>query len=82
MNITRTAMARNLLNGLLENYAAHPSFEPLANLQVQFNNMAAVIVFFAWAKVHILSTHFNVAPKDLLTALWSQIVYFSLPPAV
>ncbi|XP_013887336.1 polycystin-2 isoform X2 [Austrofundulus limnaeus] len=51
MNITRTAMARNLLNGLLENYAAHPSFEPLANLQVQFNNMAAVIVFFAWVKL-------------------------------
>ncbi|KAM4585529.1 polycystin-2 isoform 1-T1 [Odontesthes bonariensis] len=51
MNITRTAMARNLLNGLLENYAAHPSFESLANLQVQFNNMAAVIVFFSWVKL-------------------------------
>ncbi|XP_041837833.1 polycystin-2 isoform X2 [Melanotaenia boesemani] len=51
INITRTAMARNLLKGLLENYTAHPSFEPLANLQVQFNNMAAVIVFFAWVKL-------------------------------
>ncbi|KAM9770402.1 polycystin-2 isoform 1-T1 [Menidia menidia] len=51
MNITRSAMAKNLLNGLLENYAAHPSFEPLANLQVQFNNMAAVIVFFSWVKL-------------------------------
>uniref|UniRef100_A0A1A8FJE0 Polycystin-2 n=3 Tax=Nothobranchius korthausae TaxID=1143690 RepID=A0A1A8FJE0_9TELE len=51
MNITRTAMARNLLSGLLENYTAHPRFEPLANLQVQFNNMAAAIVFFSWVKL-------------------------------
>ncbi|XP_017264887.1 polycystin-2 isoform X2 [Kryptolebias marmoratus] len=51
MNITRTALARNLLSGLLENYTAHPSFEPLADLQVQFNNMAAVIVFFSWVKL-------------------------------
>lgn len=47
-------MARNLLGGLLENYSAHPSFEALANLQVQFNNMAAVIVFFSWVKVRVL----------------------------
>lgn len=51
MNITRTAMVGNLLRGLLENHSAHPSFEPLANLQVQFNNMAAVIVFFSWVKL-------------------------------
>ncbi|XP_061573957.1 polycystin-2 isoform X2 [Cololabis saira] len=51
MSIARTAMARNLLSGLLENYTSHPSFEPLANLQVQFNNMAAVIVFFSWVKL-------------------------------
>uniref|UniRef100_A0A8C6M8C3 Polycystin-2 n=1 Tax=Nothobranchius furzeri TaxID=105023 RepID=A0A8C6M8C3_NOTFU len=51
MNITRTAMARNLLSGLLENHTAHPRFEPLANLQVQFNNMAAAIVFFSWVKL-------------------------------
>lgn len=51
MNITRTAMVGNLLKGLLENHTAHPSFEPLANLQVQFNNMAAVIVFFSWVKL-------------------------------
>lgn len=44
-------MVGNLLRGLLENHTAHPSFEPLANLQVQFNNMAAVIVFFSWVKV-------------------------------
>lgn len=51
MNITRTAMVGNLLKGLLENHTAHPSFESLANLQVQFNNMAAVIIFFSWVKL-------------------------------
>uniref|UniRef100_A0A7N6BW39 Polycystin-2 n=1 Tax=Anabas testudineus TaxID=64144 RepID=A0A7N6BW39_ANATE len=51
MNITRTAMVGNLLKGLLENHTAHPSFETLANLQVQFNNVAAVIVFFSWVKL-------------------------------
>uniref|UniRef100_A0A8C9XK35 Polycystin-2 n=1 Tax=Sander lucioperca TaxID=283035 RepID=A0A8C9XK35_SANLU len=51
MNITRTAMVGNRLKGLLENHTAHPSFELLANLQVQFNNVAAVIVFFAWVKL-------------------------------
>ncbi|XP_037621018.1 polycystin-2 isoform X1 [Sebastes umbrosus] len=51
MNITRTAMVGNRLKGLLENHTAHPSFEPLANLQVQFNNVAAVIVFFSWVKL-------------------------------
>ncbi|XP_035516344.1 polycystin-2 isoform X2 [Morone saxatilis] len=51
MNITRTAMVGNLLKGLLENHTAHPSFESLANLQVQFNNVAAIIVFFSWVKL-------------------------------
>lgn len=51
MNITRTAMVGNLLKGLLDDYTAHPSFESLANLQVQFNNVAAVIVFFSWVKL-------------------------------
>ncbi|XP_060913704.1 polycystin-2 isoform X1 [Labrus mixtus] len=51
MNKTRTAMVGNLLKGLLENHTAHPIFEPLANLQFQFNNVAAVIVFFSWVKL-------------------------------
>lgn len=50
MNITRTSMVGGLLKGLLENHSAHPRFEPLADLQVQFNNVAAVIVFFSWVK--------------------------------
>lgn len=44
-------MVGGLLKGLLENHTAHPSFESLANLQVQFNNVAAIIVFFSWVKV-------------------------------
>ncbi|XP_077575539.1 polycystin-2 [Stigmatopora nigra] len=51
MNITRTAMASNLLKTLLENYGSYANFEPLANLQFQFNNMVAVIVFFSWVKL-------------------------------
>lgn len=48
-------MVGGLLKGLLENHTSHPSFESLANLQVQFNNVAAVIVFFSWVKVKIFS---------------------------
>ncbi|XP_057700232.1 polycystin-2 [Corythoichthys intestinalis] len=51
MNITRTAMVSSLLKTLLENYTTHPNFEPLANLQLQFNNVVAVIVFFSWIKL-------------------------------
>lgn len=65
MNVTRTAMARGLLSGLLENHTAHPSFEPLANLQVQFNNLAAVIVFFSWVKVRAF---LHLAQHDSLTS--------------
>lgn len=43
-----------LLKGLLENHTTHPSFESLADLQVQFNNVAAIIVFFSWIKVSVL----------------------------
>ncbi|XP_077381298.1 polycystin-2 [Festucalex cinctus] len=51
MNITRTAMVSHLLKTLLDNYTTHPTFEPLANLQLQFNNVVAVIVFFSWVKL-------------------------------
>uniref|UniRef100_A0A3P8X4U0 Polycystin-2 n=1 Tax=Cynoglossus semilaevis TaxID=244447 RepID=A0A3P8X4U0_CYNSE len=51
MNIARTAMVGSRLKGLLENDRSHPSFESLANLQVQFNHVAAVIVFFSWFKL-------------------------------
>ncbi|XP_061686297.1 polycystin-2 [Syngnathoides biaculeatus] len=51
MNITRTAMVSHLLKTLLENYTTHPTFEPLADLQLQFNNVVAIIVFFSWVKL-------------------------------
>ncbi|XP_051939585.1 polycystin-2 isoform X1 [Hippocampus zosterae] len=51
MNITRTATVSHLLKTLLENHTTHPTFEPLANLQLQFNNVVAVIVFFSWVKL-------------------------------
>ncbi|KAG7264667.1 hypothetical protein CRUP_038841 [Coryphaenoides rupestris] len=51
MNITRTSMVSSLLRGLIENHDAHPSFGSLAELQVQFNHVAAVIVFFSWVKL-------------------------------
>ncbi|KAK7930536.1 hypothetical protein WMY93_006931 [Mugilogobius chulae] len=76
MNITRTAMGGNLLKILLENHTAHPNFETLANLQVQYNNVAAVIVFFSWVKlfkfINInktmsqLSTTMSRCAKDLV----------------
>ncbi|XP_061130484.1 polycystin-2 [Syngnathus typhle] len=51
MNIIRTTMVSHQLKSLLENYNTHPTFEPLANLQLQFNNLVAVIVFFSWVKL-------------------------------
>lgn len=68
MNITRTAMVGLLLKGLLENHTTHPSFESLADLQVQFNNIAAIIVFFSWIKVSFLHFFyplffFTISPK-------------------
>ncbi|XP_068614235.1 polycystin-2-like [Brachionichthys hirsutus] len=51
MNITRSAMVGHLLKGLLENHAAHPGFDALATVQVQFNNVAAIVVFFSWIKL-------------------------------
>ncbi|KAL1023776.1 hypothetical protein UPYG_G00045970 [Umbra pygmaea] len=51
INITRTSMVSNRLKYLLENHSTHPCFEPLAHLQVTFNNVAAVIVFFSWVKL-------------------------------
>ncbi|KAM3624201.1 uncharacterized protein V6R79_020567 [Siganus canaliculatus] len=68
MNITRTAMVGSLLKGLLENHTAHPSFESLANLQVQFNNVAAVIVFFSWVKLFKF-INFNKTMSQLSTTM-------------
>uniref|UniRef100_A0A8C7YPJ1 Polycystin-2 n=1 Tax=Oryzias sinensis TaxID=183150 RepID=A0A8C7YPJ1_9TELE len=67
MNITRAAMGGDLLKGL-ENYTSHTSFDSLANLQVQFNNMAAVIVFFCWVKLFKF-INFNKTMSQLSTTM-------------
>ncbi|TSK22501.1 Polycystin-2 [Bagarius yarrelli] len=51
MNIYRTSAVNNRLKFLLENHSTYPNFSPLARLQVQFNNLAAIIVFLAWVKL-------------------------------
>lgn len=75
MNITRAAMVGNLLKGLLENHTSHPSFESLANLQVQFNNVAAIIVFFSWVKVQMI--FFLVSCRSSPPKLMSVMTDFS-----
>lgn len=50
INIHRTSNVEVLLQ-FLEDQNAFPNFENLAYWQIQFNNIAAVIVFFVWIKV-------------------------------
>lgn len=57
ISIYRTSTVDMLLKKLLEDQNSFPNFEPLAYWQMQFNNIAAVTVFFVWIKViprHIL----------------------------
>lgn len=50
INIYRTSNVEVLLQ-FLEDQNTFPNFEHLAYWQIQFNNIAAVIVFFVWIKV-------------------------------
>ncbi|XP_074396846.1 polycystin-2 isoform X3 [Zonotrichia albicollis] len=50
INIYRTSAVDMLLKKLLEDQNSFPNFEPLAYWQMQFNNIAAVTVFFVWIK--------------------------------
>lgn len=50
-NIFRTIKVDNLLGKLLKNPDIYPDFEFLAFWQMQYNNMNAVNLFFAWIKV-------------------------------
>lgn len=50
INIYRTSNVEVLLQ-FLEDQNTFPNFENLAYWQTQFNNIAAVIVFFVWIKV-------------------------------
>lgn len=51
ISIYRTSTVDMLLKKLLEDQNSFPNFEPLAYWQMQFNNIAAVTVFFVWIKV-------------------------------
>lgn len=50
-NIFRTVKVDNLLSKLLENPDIYADFEFLGFWQMQYNNMNAVNLFFAWIKV-------------------------------
>ncbi|XP_015717242.1 polycystin-2 isoform X2 [Coturnix japonica] len=50
ISIYRTSTVDMLLKKLLEDQNSFPNFEPLAYWQMQFNNIAAVTVFFVWIK--------------------------------
>lgn len=50
-NIFRTIKVDNLLGKLLEQPDIYADFEFLAFWQMQYNNMNAMNLFFAWIKV-------------------------------
>ncbi|KAJ6655408.1 hypothetical protein lerEdw1_005405 [Lerista edwardsae] len=76
INIYRTSTVDSLLKLLLENQNSFPNFEPLAYWQTQFNNIAAVTMFFVWMKLfkfisfnrtmNQLSTTVSRCAKDVL----------------
>uniref|UniRef100_A0A4W3J2G4 Polycystin-2 n=1 Tax=Callorhinchus milii TaxID=7868 RepID=A0A4W3J2G4_CALMI len=51
INIYRMSMVNTLLGELLEKQNSYHNFESLAYWQIQFNSVAAVVVFFAWIKI-------------------------------
>ncbi|XP_062378932.1 polycystin-2 isoform X1 [Sardina pilchardus] len=67
MNICRTAMVNSNLQYLLD-HTSHPNFVSLAQLQVQFNNLAAIIVFLAWVKLFKF-INFNKTMSQLSTTM-------------
>ncbi|KAJ1218769.1 hypothetical protein NDU88_006345 [Pleurodeles waltl] len=76
INIHRVSTINGLLKNLLEEQTTFPNFEPLAYWQIQFNNIAAVTIFFAWVKLfkfinfnrtmNQLSTTMSRCAKDIL----------------
>ncbi|XP_060707555.1 polycystin-2 [Hemiscyllium ocellatum] len=51
INIYRTSIVNELLGESLENQNSYPNLESLAYWQIQFNNMAAMVIFFVWIKI-------------------------------
>ncbi|MBN3281828.1 PKD2 protein, partial [Polyodon spathula] len=68
INIYRTTTVKAVLKYLLENQETFSNFEQLAYLQIQFNNLAAVIVFFSWIKLFKF-INFNKTMSQLSSTL-------------
>ncbi|KAK1345749.1 hypothetical protein QTO34_008213 [Cnephaeus nilssonii] len=67
INIHRTSSVEVLLQ-FLEDQNTFPNFEHLAYWQIQFNNIAAVIVFFVWIKLFKF-INFNRTMSQLSTTM-------------
>uniref|UniRef100_A0A8D0S520 Polycystin-2 n=1 Tax=Sus scrofa TaxID=9823 RepID=A0A8D0S520_PIG len=67
INIHRTSNVEMLLQ-FLEDQNTYPNFENLAYWQIQFNNIAAVIVFFVWIKLFKFIS-FNRTMSQLSTTM-------------
>jgi len=50
-SVYRTIKVNGLLSELLNNPNVYPDFEFLGFWQMQYNNMVAIVVFFAWIKI-------------------------------
>lgn len=57
-NVYRTVVVGGLLKNLLNDSNQYANFDTLGFYQVQFNNMVAVAVFFAWIKVGLFVRSF------------------------
>uniref|UniRef100_A0A8B9R2X3 Polycystin-2 n=1 Tax=Anas platyrhynchos TaxID=8839 RepID=A0A8B9R2X3_ANAPL len=68
ISIYRTSTVDMLLKKLLEDQNSFPNFEPLAYWQLQFNNIAAVTVFFVWIKLFKF-VNFNRTMSQLSTTM-------------
>ncbi|XP_053559279.1 polycystin-2 isoform X2 [Bombina bombina] len=68
INLYRMTSVEGPLNKLLEDMNMFPNFESLAYWQIQFNNVAAVTVFFAWVKLFKF-VNFNRTMTQLSTTM-------------
>uniref|UniRef100_A0A8C9LCJ9 Polycystin 2, transient receptor potential cation channel n=2 Tax=Pavo cristatus TaxID=9049 RepID=A0A8C9LCJ9_PAVCR len=68
ISIYRTSTVDMLLKKLIEDQNSFPNFEPLAYWQIQFNNIAAVTVFFVWIKLFKF-VNFNRTMSQLSTTM-------------
>ncbi|XP_029453870.1 polycystin-2 [Rhinatrema bivittatum] len=66
--VYKASAMEEVLKRLLEDQNTFPNFEPLAYWQIQFNNVAAVAVFFAWVKLFKFIS-FNRTMSQLSTTM-------------